>query len=40
MVDEAWEKQSASLVEVQKKGTGLETTIQKILGWNIGKSYL
>jgi hypothetical protein len=33
----AWEKQSASLVEVQKRGTGLEATVRKTLGWPNGR---
>jgi hypothetical protein len=33
----AWEKQSASLVEVQKRGTGLEATVRKTLRWPNGR---
>ena len=36
MSSEAWKNQSESLVEVQKKGTGLETEVRKILGWDKG----
>jgi hypothetical protein len=32
----AWKKQSASLVEVQKRGAGLETTVRDVLGWTGG----
>jgi hypothetical protein len=33
----AWSKQSASLVEVQKQGSGFESVVHGILGWPGGK---
>ena len=37
MSSDAWKNQSNSLVEVQKRGTGLEAEVRKILGWPGGK---
>lgn len=37
MAARAWEKQSQSLVEVQKRGTGLEQMVRQILGWEGGR---
>ena len=37
MNGKAWEKQSKSLVEVQKRGGGLEQNVQQILGWSSGR---
>lgn len=36
MAARAWKKQSASLVEVQKRGTGLEAKVREVLGWTSG----
>jgi hypothetical protein len=35
--NQAWAKQSASLVEVQKFGSNLEKTVRGMLGWKFGK---
>lgn len=37
MVEEAWHKQSESLVEVQKRGSGLEAVVRSILRWPGGR---
>lgn len=35
--DTAWKKQSESLIEVQKQGTGLEKLVRSVLNWPSGK---
>lgn len=37
MEDQAWLRQSQSLVEVQKQGSGLEERVQQLLGWDKGR---
>jgi len=37
MPSKAWENQSASLVAVQQRGSGLEKEVKEVLGWNGGR---